>query len=367
MGIDFADQRVVILSTDPGGGTGAYTMLGYFLEAAAGQDDLPCVVLPTTSPLYRSAIERGFPTLPLPVQNDRLREHLGAGNELAEQLRGARALCAWHTRGFELALLLRRKLGIPAMAIYHDPPDAPAHSSLRRALMRFCTRRFDARIFVSHATEALWTELTQKRGINAVIHNGLPDHDLPVRAPSLRVRIGFLGMYAPHKGFDVLRGWMDTPFQTPVQWRLYGKPAPELKAEAQSLAAQRPEEVVLCGHRQPDEIFGEIDILVHLSTQFDPYPTVLLEAARAGVPAIASRLGGSPEIIRPEETGFLMDPRTPETGVTALQSLIEDRARREQMGRNARLHFEQHLEIGPMVDAYRQLWNQLAPRNASHE
>jgi glycosyltransferase involved in cell wall biosynthesis len=51
-----------------------------------------------------------------------------------------------------------------------------------------------------------------------------------------------------------------------------------------------------------------VDVLVVPSSEFDPFPTVLLEAGQAGVPVLAARVGGVAEIIVPEETGWLFEP-----------------------------------------------------------
>lgn len=356
-----ARGRMVILSTNPGGGTGAYMMLSYFLEAAVDHEPRPLLVLPASSEVYRQAVDLGYPVLDLGVRGDRLAVNLPAIARLAPRLRGARGVVAWHTRGFELALYLKRRLGCPALGIYHDPPDSPSHGRLRRTLMRWDTRRFDARIFVSHATQARWTRWTG-RGVNRVIHNGLPDRPRrPLPPPDHRVRVGFLGMYTRHKGFPMLADWIARTADLPVRWQLYGDLAPDLAEDARAIAARYSQSVHLCGRKPPEDIYREIDVLVQPSTSFDPFPTVLLEAARAGIPVVSSHLGGSPEIVIDGETGFLFDPETPEAGLAAVRELVAGEALRGRLGRTARDTFERQLGIGPMVKAYLDLWAEICP------
>ena len=82
--------------------------------------------------------------------------------------------------------------------------------------------------------------------------------------------------------------------------------------------------------------------------------------ARAGIPVIASDLGGSPEVVIEGETGFLFDPSHPDQGLAALKSLLADPTRREAMGRAARARYETHFSPQQVVDGYDQLWKSLA-------
>ncbi len=352
-------DRLVILSTDVGKGTGAYTMLSYFLEAAANREDKPVLVLPACSEVYAHADELGYVVMDLGVRSDRIALTLPAIIRLAPKLKGIRGVVAWHTRGFELALYLHGRLGVPVVAIYHDSPDSPSHGFLRRCLMRWNTTRFDGRIFVSHATRALWTPWIM-RGINTVVHNGIPDllsERLP--APDRRIRVGFLGMYVQHKGFPLVANWIADTVNDSIVWYLYGELAANLAEAAQDLVSRFPNRVRLCGRKRPADIFQEIDILVQPSTSFDPFPTVLLESARAGIPVVSSQYGGSREIVMHGTTGVLFDTNQPETGLDALRQLVRDDGLRKRMGREARLVFEHNLGVQTMVKSYFKIWNEI--------
>lgn len=58
----------------------------------------------------------------------------------------------------------------------------------------------------------------------------------------------------------------------------------------------------------------------------------LLEAGAAGLPAVASRVGGVPEVIANQETGLLVSPDRPRELAEALRRLAEDEALRERLG-----------------------------------
>ncbi len=62
------------------------------------------------------------------------------------------------------------------------------------------------------------------------------------------------------------------------------------------------------------------------------FPYVILEAGAAGLPVIASNVGGIPEVIEHEVTGHLINPHKPDTLIDALHILIENPARAQEWG-----------------------------------
>jgi glycosyltransferase involved in cell wall biosynthesis len=73
------------------------------------------------------------------------------------------------------------------------------------------------------------------------------------------------------------------------------------------------------------------DIYVLPST-FEPFGIGLLEGMAAGLPTVATRVGGMPEIVRDGETGYLVEPADPTALADALQPLVTDPDLRQRMG-----------------------------------
>ncbi len=61
---------------------------------------------------------------------------------------------------------------------------------------------------------------------------------------------------------------------------------------------------------------------------------VLLEAGHAGLPVVASRVGGIPEVIIDQKNGILITPEHPQQIITALSKLLDNRALGKDMGKS---------------------------------
>ncbi|MDE1147195.1 MAG: glycosyltransferase [Azospirillaceae bacterium] len=72
---------------------------------------------------------------------------------------------------------------------------------------------------------------------------------------------------------------------------------------------------------------------------------VMLEAAATGVPVIASRIGGIPEVIVEGQTGLLAPERAPEALARCMATLLDDGDLRHRMGAQARAHIDAHFDI----------------------
>ena len=84
------------------------------------------------------------------------------------------------------------------------------------------------------------------------------------------------------------------------------------------------------------------DLLV-LPSLTENLPNVILEAMSMGLPVVATRVGGIPEIVKDGETGFLVAPGDHEAIVRAIRSLASDAPLYEKMSMSARREVENHF------------------------
>lgn len=111
--------------------------------------------------------------------------------------------------------------------------------------------------------------------------------------------------------------------------------------------------------KNPGEIFKSTDICVVPSRSEDPCPTVAIEAAHFGVPVIATRRGGLPELVLDGTTGYLVDANHPEQITAKLKLLIEDTGLRRRMAEAARRHASHHLTRERMVQEMEEVFDRV--------
>ncbi len=112
----------------------------------------------------------------------------------------------------------------------------------------------------------------------------------------------------------------------------------ELRTKAEEFAARNNlrDKVTFTGERYDiPEILAASNIFV-LDSRWEGFPLVIIEAAIAGLPVVASRVGGIPELINDGVTGFLVPPRNSQALTGVLQKLLDDVNLRQRIGSAAR-------------------------------
>jgi sugar transferase (PEP-CTERM/EpsH1 system associated) len=90
----------------------------------------------------------------------------------------------------------------------------------------------------------------------------------------------------------------------------------------------------------------------------------ILEAMACGVPVVATRMGGNPELVKDGRSGFLFAPRDVNQLSALLLRMIENERERLALGEGARLRAVESFSIATMVDQYRELYRNLGLRKS---
>jgi glycosyltransferase involved in cell wall biosynthesis len=99
--------------------------------------------------------------------------------------------------------------------------------------------------------------------------------------------------------------------------------------------------------------YGAMDVFASLSLS-ENLPLTLIEAAFAGVPAIGLDRGGTAEIIKHGETGFVL--RDPNEFCSALLKCISDPCLLKSMSENSKIHADNQFSITSVANKYRDVY-----------
>ena len=106
------------------------------------------------------------------------------------------------------------------------------------------------------------------------------------------------------------------------------------KLAAQLGAANR---VAFAGFQRDTSPYYALASVVAVPSHSEGSPNVVLEAMAAGLPIVANRVGGVPEILEEGITGLMVEPRNPEAMAKALNQLLSDPELQSRLGAAARL------------------------------
>ncbi|MEO8564528.1 MAG: glycosyltransferase family 4 protein [bacterium] len=172
--------------------------------------------------------------------------------------------------------------------------------------------------------------------------------------------IGAVTRFYPAKGIEYLiDAFAIVRRAHPRAWLVLVGQGPEeaaLRARAEELAIA--DRVVFAGFQRDAQAYvGGFDVAAVPSLE-EGFGLVALEALALGVPVVASRVGGLPDIVVDGVTGLLVQPARPDALADALVRLLGDPALRRAMGAAAKLDVERFsldTYSGRLSEIYREL------------
>jgi len=114
--------------------------------------------------------------------------------------------------------------------------------------------------------------------------------------------------------------------------------------------------VVFTGFQaKPADYLSLMDIFL-LPSFTEGTSMTLLEAMSLGIPTVATRVGGTPEIVKDKETGFLVESDDLPAFTKAITSLLDHPVDRTKMGSAANVRFQQKFSVEQMVNQYQECY-----------
>jgi glycosyltransferase involved in cell wall biosynthesis len=260
-----------------------------------------------------------------------------------------------------------RSLGIPVIFTAHGwafTPGVPQRdATVYRWIERVAAPLASKIITVSEFDR----QLALTRGIASsdkvvTIHNGMPDIGQELRADPARtpVRLAMVARFEPQKDhatlFTALAGLRHEPWQLDLIGN--GPLLSEAKSMTQRL--ELSDRVQFWGQRMDvDALLSKAQVAM-LITNWEGFPRSILEAMRAGLPVIASAVGGIAESVRDGETGFTVVQGDVEGLRRRLKQLLSDPELRVRMGQAARRLYEQNFTLARTVDRTLAIYREVA-------
>jgi glycosyltransferase involved in cell wall biosynthesis len=177
--------------------------------------------------------------------------------------------------------------------------------------------------------------------------------------PHEGIRVGYLGLAVPHKGFDVLAPMMEALGRTDVNLDLFVAPPPsnlplELRPAWDALAALEGRRPVFMVGRTNDvrRAYGELDIVLCPSRQ-ESFGRVAAEAMLNGLPVVASDIPAYRELLGDDEAGLLFPVGDAQAAAAAVARLADDPELRRRLGEAGRARAQRYTpeKVVPLLEA----------------
>lgn len=249
---------------------------------------------------------------------------------------------------------------VPIVSTYHGP----YHGNTLRgqlkgaainALERFFLRRYANQVIaVSRysARELIAAGVPEDR--ISVVYNGIPDNAPPFLNDALTepvsgpmIRVISVSRLVREKGLDVLLEAFSRVVQRHdnVQLLIVGSGPEEGHLHKRAAALALKPHIQFLGQRTDIAALLTLSDIFATTTRFENHSIAILEAMRAGLPVVATDVGGNPESIRHGKEGLLVPVDDVIATEEALVSLLASSRQRSRMARAGRARFTSEFSI----------------------
>jgi glycosyltransferase involved in cell wall biosynthesis len=271
-----------------------------------------------------------------------------------------------HTHTFKAGYIIRmKKQSVPVIHTFHGHLlDDPEFSGLKSKIIIALERKFaknSAKLvtvgrrvadelleqnighrnqFVNIPPGVVAIDVTPKQ--QALKNLNLEENGTPIVGWIARVT----GVKNPMRALEVADALADTRFVMAGGGDLLEK----VKATA-------PANVSVLGWAEAADLFGAADIILSTSEN-EGMPVALIEAQLAGKPVVATDVGSVSEVILNHETGIVTNKNAGSIA-SAVESLVIDKAKREEMGHLATARAQALFSVERMINAHIELYKSI--------
>ncbi len=258
--------------------------------------------------------------------------------------------------------------GVPAIAISRGWTAETPKIRLYEKLDKFFLRLSDHVVAVSHGQRDKILDLGVKPGKVSVIHNAINLDEIPAAGPRfLRQQLGLpgdaiivasAGRLSPEKNYAaMIEAAAGVIRQNPkIYFVVFGEGFLRSELEGKIAAVGLGGHFLLPGFRNDlQTVLYEIDIFM-LPSFTEGLPNVVLEAFASHKPVVATRVGGTPEVVQDRASGFLTRPEEHELMASYVLTLAGDPMLRDKMGQAGHQYAREEFGFEKQTELYERLY-----------
>ncbi len=303
-----------------------------------------------------------------------------AAREVARLLRRLHAdmLCCSGYKPDILGWWAARQVGVPTVSVSHGWTSATWKVRVNESCDRLVIRWMDAVVCVSEAQASKVRRAGVPESRIAVIHNAVdeqafapPMHEYATQlremfAQAPRWIIGAAGRLSPEKGFaDLVEAAAQVVRRQPeVGFVVFGD------GPLRAKLTQRIEDLgltgrfILTGFRDDvGKFLPHLDLAV-LPSLTEGLPVILLEAFAAGLPVVATAVGGIPEVVEHGVSGALVPAGNPAQLAERIGAMLSPQTDRRNMGQAGQARVRREFTCELQSAKYQALFERLVGANA---
>lgn len=273
-------------------------------------------------------------------------------------------------------IIAARITGVPCISHNHGYPKMTLFDI-------FFARFVDTFIFISKDVEQYHIAQGKPHAKAAIIHNGVDLSQFTHYYDAAQVRkefhckpdeplIGLIGRIDWWKGheyfleaiacaarkFPDLKGVIIGEFEKEGAVNINWKHAQKVKSLVKSLGIE--DKIIFTGFRSDvSRLMSGLDVVVHASSEPEPFGLVVIEGMAAGKPVVATAAGGVLDIIEDGVNGLLVPCKDSKAMARAIIKILSDRDKAEQIGNAARQRIFEKFTVQHQVTSVQNLYDSI--------